>query len=215
MKILILSLCTLIFVSCTNKTEESKGDRKVDVTEARKLTKKGLLRQQLAPQISTTDIDGKKFDLKESLQEGPVVLVFYRGGWCPYCSLQLRNLQAQALPKVTAAGGKLVAISVDKPDAALKTKGREKLGMTILSDPKAQILKAYKVDYKVPEALVEKYIKKYKIDLEAHSGEKHHIIAVPAVYVVNQQGAVTFSYVNEDYKVRAQVEDIIAAVEKL
>lgn len=214
MKILGLFLISFLVFGCSKKTsEESTGV--VEKVQNLKISERGLDVGAEAPQITTTDVEGKTFDLSKAAKSGPVVLVFYRGGWCPYCSLQLRKLQLEALPRVKKAGGRLVAISVDKLDSVLKMKAKDSLGMTILSDPKAKILKAYDVDYKVPDELVEKYIKKYKIDLEADSGETHHIIAVPAVFVIGESGRVAFSYVNEDYKVRAQVEDIVSAVEAL
>ena len=214
MKVLVLLVLSCLVWGCSKKKDNSVEPATSTVTSV-KLSERGLEVGAKAPQINATDIEGNKFNLEESLSSGPVVLVFYRGGWCPYCSLQLRKLELEVLPKVKRAGGKLVAISVDKLDSALKLKKKDELSMTILSDPQAEILKAYDADFKVPDELVEKYIKKYKIDLEAHSGEKHHIIAVPAVYVVNKNNKVTFSYVNEDYKVRAQVEDIVKAIEAL
>jgi peroxiredoxin len=212
MKLLVLFLSSLMIWGCAPKSEKAS---EVSSAAVSKISDRGLEVGAQAPEIKTKDVESNVFDLNESLSKGPVVLVFYRGGWCPYCSLQLRKLQLEAFPRIKDAGGELVAVSVDKINQVEKMKEKESLGMIILSDPTAKILKAYDVDYKVPDDLVEKYIKKYKIDLEAHSGEKHHIIAVPAVYVINKSGKVTFSYVNEDYKVRAQVEDIVKAVEAL
>jgi len=209
MKLLTVLLVGLLFVSCSEKNEDKASEKHTKVSE------RGLSVGAEAPQITALDVDGKMFELKKAVLDGPVVLVFYRGGWCPYCSTQLRGLQSEALPEITKAGGKLVAISVDKMESALKTKEKESLGMTVLSDPKAEILKAYDVDYKVPDELAEAYIKKYKIDLEAHSGQDHHIIAVPAVYVIDKNSKITFAYVNENYKVRAQVSDILGAVKAL
>lgn len=163
-----------------------------------------------APQIQTKDVDGTLFDLKKSLASGPVVLVFYRGGWCPYCNLQLRNLQKKVLPHIGNA--KLVAVSVDKVSEGVKTQKTESLGFSVLSDPDAKILELYRVKYKVPEDLVKKYKSSYDIDLEKSSGKTHHVIAVPAVYVIAQSGKIAFAYVNENYKERADEKDIIAAV---
>jgi len=210
-KFLICSVSILLCVSCSQKNDVKTESQPV----AAKASERGLAVGADAPPISSKDVNGNLFELNQAAAEGPVVLVFYRGGWCPYCSTQLRGLQADALPEIKKAMGKLVAISVDKMESALKTKEKESLGMTVLSDPTARILKSYDVDYKVPDELAEKYIKKYKIDLEAHSGQKHHIIAVPAVYVIDENSKITFAYVNEDYKVRAQVDDILAAVKAL
>jgi peroxiredoxin len=172
----------------------------------------GLPLGEKAPQINMKDVDGVKFNLKKSLKKGPVVLVFYRGGWCPYCNLQLRNLQSEVVPSLGKYQATLVAISVDRLDEALKTKKSEALGITVLSDPTASLVKKYNVVNKVPMKLVKKYKSKYKIDLEKSSGKKHHIIAVPAVFIVKENGKISFSYANEDYKTRAQTKDILNAL---
>lgn len=177
--------------------------------------KKGLSKGSKAPQFNLANIKGGEFNLTKTLTDHSVVLVFYRGGWCPYCNLQLRTLQDEVLPTLKSKSVELVAISVDRLDEGVKTLKQQDLSFTVLSDTKASVLKKYKVDYKVPRELVKKYKKNYKINLERASGKKHHIIAIPAVYVINEKGVITFSYVNEDYKVRAQTQDILNAVEKL
>lgn len=176
---------------------------------------KGLSVGELAPQISTNDIDGHKFDLNESLQQGPVVLVFYRGGWCPYCNRQLRKLQADVVPKLGQFSAKLVAISVDRPDEIEKTKQKESLGMTLISDPAATLIKQYRVVNQTSNELVRTYKEEYDIDLEAASGQKHHIIAVPAVFTIAQDGKIAFAYANTDYTVRTQNQDILSSLASL
>jgi peroxiredoxin len=175
----------------------------------------GLKVGSRAPQIMTKDIDGKSFNLNESVKKENVILVFYRGGWCPYCNTQLRTLQAQAVPKLKKANAKIVAISVDRVEEAIKTKTNEKLNMTIISDPSAGILKKYNIVNKVDEKLVKKYKDKYKLDLEKASGKKHHIIAIPAVFVVTKNRKISFAYANENYKVRAQIKDVLDNIENL
>lgn len=173
----------------------------------------GIKSGSVAPQIAVTDVDGKAFDLHAAAKKGPVVLVFYRGGWCPYCNLQLRNLQAKVSKEIEKVGGTIVAVSVDKVDEGLKTKGKEQLSATILSDPDAKILADYNVQFKVPDELVAKYKNEYKIDVEGSSGRKHHIIAVPAVFVLNKSAHVTYRFVEENYKIRAPEADILKAVQ--
>ncbi len=167
-----------------------------------------------APEISTKDINGKPYQLSSELKRGPVVLVFYRGGWCPHCNTQLRSLEQKVIPKLAAYKASMVAISVDLPQEGLKTASATNLKIPIISDPKAEILGDYNVKYKVPEELVHKYKASYQIDLEKSSGEKHHIIAIPAVFVISEDGKVTFSYANEDYKIRAAENDILKALSK-
>jgi len=172
----------------------------------------GLKTGSKAPQIATVDVNGKSYDLHSELKKGPVVLIFYRGGWCPYCNLQLRNLEKGIAAEVKNIGASMVAISVDRIEEGLKTNEKEKLTSTIISDPDAKILDSYKVKFKVPEELVSKYKNEYKIDLEAASGRKHHFVAVPAVYVIDGKNDITYAFVDENYKVRAPEADIIKAV---
>ena len=168
-----------------------------------------------APNISTKDIDGKAFDLSKEVKAGPVVLVFYRGGWCPYCNLQLKQLQNKLIPNIKGFKAQVVAISADQQEEASKTRKNQKLDMTLISDSSAQIVKAYDIVNQVPAKLVKKYKDEYKIDLEKASGKKHHIIPIPAVFIVNKDMKLEFSYINEDYKVRAQIKDIIKALKSL
>ncbi len=166
----------------------------------------------IAPQIALKDIDGKAFDLRESLQYGPVVLVFYRGGWCPYCNRQLKQLQTEIVPKLSSYNAKLVAISVDKIDEIEKTKKKASLGMTLISDSMAAVVKQYRVVNQTSDSLVKTYKEQYNIDLERSSGQKHHIIAIPSLFTISQDGRVAFAYVNEDYTVRAQSRDILSSL---
>jgi peroxiredoxin len=173
----------------------------------------GLKAGQTAPDFSTNDIDANAITLSKELAKGPVVIVFYRGGWCPYCNLQLRNLQHDVVPELKKVNGKLIAISVDKVAEGLKTRKSDGLDMTIVSDPSASLLTLYKVAFKLTDALVEKY-KGYNIDIEGASGEKHHLMAVPSVFVIRKDGQIVFSYSNEDYKIRAENLQIIEALKK-
>ncbi len=175
----------------------------------------GISVGDMAPQITLKDINGSEFDLRKSLQDGPVVLVFYRGGWCPYCNRQLQKLQTEVVPKLSSYNAKLVAISVDTPDEIEKTKEKASLDMTLISDSRADLVKQYRVVNQTSDSLVKTYKEQYNIDLERSSGEKHHIIAIPSIFTISQDGKVAFAYVNEDYTVRAQSRDILLSLSKI
>lgn len=179
-----------------------------------KSTKYGLTTGSVAPNIVLEDITGKKFSLNDTVKQGPVVLVFYRGGWCPYCNTQLRSINKNIGPLAKKNSAKIVAISVDLLKEGISTSKTNKLDMTILSDTRAEVLHTYNLAYKVPAELVRKYKNEYGIDLEKAPGQKHHVIAVPAVFVVSKKGHITYSYVNEDYKVRAPEAEIKSAIVK-
>ncbi|MFH1537349.1 MAG: redoxin domain-containing protein, partial [bacterium] len=177
------------------------------------LPKYGLKTGIRAPGFKVKTCDDKTYGLKKELKKGPVVLVFYRGGWCPYCSTQLRDLQ-QNLKEFKKRGATLAALSVDAVENAKETHEKEKLGFPLLSDPDAEVLEKYRLAFK----LGNKSFKQYRssgIDIEKASGRKHHQIAVPAVFVIDTGGIIHWAYVNEDYKVRAKIEDILKALDAL
>lgn len=175
----------------------------------------GLKVDEIAPAITSKDLNGAHFELASALKKGPALVVFYRGGWCPYCNAQLHSLQKEIVPAFGAKGGLVVAISVDKPSESAKTKTEKKLEMVLVSDPSAKILESYKVAYKMPNDLVKKYLSSYEIDIEKSSGEKHHVIAIPSVFLIGRDGKIVYAYANEDYKVRADNSVILKEIAKL
>ena len=167
-----------------------------------------------APDFEAATYDGGQVKLSEITKDGPAVLIFYRGGWCPYCNRQLQELQSR-LEEFQSTGATIVAISVDRQEKAAESVEGGGLGFTVVSDPEAGLLELYNIVYHVPDELVKKYKEEYKIDLERDSGETHHIIAVPAAFVVNRSGKIVFAYVNEDYKVRVSTDALLEALKNL
>ena len=161
------------------------------------------------PTVEVRDVDGKPFDLKAAVAKAPTILVFYRGGWCPYCNAQLAAL-AQSAPQLKAMGYQIIGVSPDSPAELKKTIGKNKLDYTLISDSRAQLIDAMGLGFTVDAATLEKY-KEYGIDLEKSSGETHHILPVPAVYLADKTGLIKFSYVNPNYKVRLESGVLMAA----
>lgn len=162
------------------------------------------------PDVSVKAADGSEVRLREAVKSKPTVLVFYRGGWCPYCSLHLMEL-AKVEKDLTAAGFQILAISADKPAKIAETPNRDKLTYTLLSDNTMEAAKAFGITFKVPDELVAKYKKEHQIDLEAASGETHHLLPHPAVFIVDQTGIIRFAHVNPDYKTRLETAAILKA----
>ena len=175
--------------------------------------KYGLRVGEQAPDFESPTDAGEVFKLREALKKGPVVLVFYRGGWCPYCNKQMNELKKD-LDEFKKRGAVLVALSVDKVDKAAETQMKSELGFSLLSDPDAEVIGKYNLTLQLDAPTLDKY-KGYGIDLEAASGRTHHQIAVPAVFVIDTDGRIARSYVNEDYKVRAANEEIFKALDDL
>lgn len=172
----------------------------------------GLREGQSAPDFTAESYQGTTVRLSDYLKEGPVVLVFYRGAWCPYCNLHLQQFQSR-IEDFNRYGASIIAISVDKPAKGAETVAEGNLDFQVIADSQAEILEAYELIFRVPDELAEKYKNEYGIDLEAHSGRTDHVIAIPATYVVAPSGEIVYAFANEDYKVRAEPELIIGALE--
>jgi len=167
-----------------------------------------------APDFTAVTYEGKQITLADVNQDGPVVLVFYRGGWCPYCVRQLQDLQSR-LEDFKVLGARLIAISVDRPEYSAKTAGEKQLGFDVVSNPDADLLELYGLVYQVPDDLAKKYKDEYGIDLEAASGRSDHVIAAPATYVIDAGGKIVYAFADPDYKIRPSMDDVLAALQEL
>jgi len=163
------------------------------------------------PNVHLRTEENKEVNLHTLVSEKPTVLIFYRGGWCPFCNRHLQSLVGIE-DDLNKAGVQLLAISMDTPEKLKATPDRDKLGYRLFSDSNATAATAFGIAFKVDDALVKKYKDSYKIDLEAASGNDHHILPHPAVFVVGTNGMINFSHVNPDYKVRLDPAKILKAV---
>jgi peroxiredoxin len=153
---------------------------------------------------------GEPLTLRAAGAGKPTVLIFYRGGWCPYCTKHLAAL-VEIEGELRAAGFQIVALSMDRPDKLRARATHEKLPYTLLSDSRAEAAQACGIAFRVEDALVATYRDKYGIDLEADSGETHHLLPHPAVFIADAAGVVRFAHVNPDYRVRLGGGEILAA----
>ncbi len=176
------------------------------LTKAQQLPK-GLRVNDAAPVFMTKDQHGKKISLADEIKKGPVVLVFYRGQWCPYCNKQLKKLE-DSLSFITARGAALIAVSPEKPENIAKTIRKTNASYPVLFDDGSTIMKLYDVAYAVDTATVSKY-KKYGIDFTEVNGANGAVLPVPAVFVINKEGKIVFRHFDPDYRNRASVKDIL------
>jgi len=184
------------------------------VAIAENMTQPGLNVGVAAPDFTAQTYTGNKVTLSDYYKKGHVVLIFYRGEWCPFCNLQLKSFQDR-LADFKNLGATIIAVSVDKQDYGTKIVQKDALAFEVVSNPDADILQAYNVVYKVPDDLAQKYLNEYYIDLEAHSGRKDHIIAVPATYVIDKTGKIIFAYANVEYKNRTKPEEVLKVLGQL
>ncbi|MDE3205089.1 MAG: AhpC/TSA family protein [Acidobacteriota bacterium] len=181
--------------------------------ESSGLAQRSLAVGALAPDFALPDATGRRVALTSLLAEGPVVLSFYRGGWCPYCSTQLRALQTR-LADIAEAGGRLVAVSPQTPDHSLSTAEKLELAFPVLSDVGNIVARTYGLVFSLPEDLREVYAG-FGLDLPAANGDDTFELPMPATFVVGTDGKVTWRFVDSDYTRRAEPDDVIDALRSL
>jgi peroxiredoxin len=180
--------------------------------QSKHIEKKSLKVGQKMPDFSLPDSSGKKVNLKSLLKEGPVVVTFYRGNWCPYCNAQLNSYQ-QHLAEFKALGARLIAITPEKPDLTALTSEQKKLQFPILTDKDNKLANKLGLVFQVKGDLKNLYTQ-FGIDLEKSQGNKDWKLPLPATFVVSAKGVVIFAFVNPDYTQRADPQDILQALKK-
>ena len=164
----------------------------------------------VAPAFKTRDAAGRPVELKQLLKKGPVVLYFYRGQWCPSCSKQLSQLQ-DSLQLLTAKGAQVVVITPETLENIGKTVAKTKASFPIVHDRSFAIMTAYHTAFTVDQPTALKY-KSFGVDLRQANGAQEDVLPVPATYVIGRNGRIKYVYFNPDYKQRASVRRIAAAL---
>jgi len=165
-----------------------------------------------APAFTLNDPEGKPISSAELLSNGPLVLSFYRGVWCPYCNMELQALQG-ALPEFQKLGASLVAISPQTAANSRKSVRQNDLSFPILSDTHNDVAAAFGLRFELPDYLVALY-KSLKNDLPAFNGDPSWTLPMPARYVIGQDGTVLYAEVNPDYTRRPEPEDMLPALRR-
>ena len=175
------------------------------------MAQSGLKTGVTAPEFVAKDNAGKTLDLKALLKtHKAVVIFFYRGQWCPYCNKHIQQLQ-DSLQMLTAKGAYVVGITPETADNINKTIEKTHASFSMVQDKGYAIMKAYDVNYTMADDMVAKY-KNHGIDLEANNGNNEHVLPVPATYVINKDGKITFVHFDKDYRKRASVADVLKAI---
>jgi peroxiredoxin len=164
----------------------------------------------MAPNFELEDQDGDIVCLRELLERGPVVLVFYRGKWCPHCNATIMRLQRE-LSKIEAKGASLVAISPMLPDGTQYLASKRCLQFPVCSDLGNSVAKNFKITFEVMPELRETFLK-WGEDIPSHNGDETWEIPVPATYVIDQSGEIVWSFIDDDPGIRAEMDDIVAAI---
>jgi len=166
---------------------------------------------QKVENFSLANHNGENIELADLLKKGPVIISFYRGGWCPYCNLELKALN-DYLPQFKTQSAQLVAISPQLPDETLSTAQKNDLEFDVLSDVSNKVAEQFGLLFTLDERIQALYTQ-FGIDFEHYYGDKSFKLPLPATYVINQEGVITYAFLNEDYTLRAEPTDIMAALE--
>lgn len=157
--------------------------------------------------FSLSNQKGEPLKSFELLAKGSLVITFYRGGWCPYCNLELRAYQ-QVLEEIKAVGAMLVAITPELPDASMSTTGKNELEFEVLSDVNSEYANALGIFFILPAELRDLY-KSFGTDLEEYNGKGQFGLPLAATFIVKQNGIITSAFVDVDYTKRKEPNEVI------
>jgi peroxiredoxin len=170
---------------------------------------------EMAPTFTLRTVDDEPFVFDPENLDRPVILITFRGGWCPYCNLHLSELR-NVVPELQDKGIDVYFLSGDRPEMLYQSLKRETqddidgLGYTILSDADMEAARALGIAFRVPDSMVTGMQDRGR-DIDESSMENFQALPVPAVYVIDAKGKVTYSFVEPDYKIRLPAEDLLKA----
>ncbi len=190
-RIFQLLILLIIFQSTAAQTYKTADDAQ------------GLLPGTKAPVFTAMDSDGNNYSLKKALESGPVVMIFYRGFWCPHCNRHLSSIQ-DSLELIYETGATVIAVSPEKPEYLNETKEITGSEFTLLYDESYRISDAYDVAFLSSKKNLMKY----------HSDDSQRL-PIPATYIINEDGLITWRHFDPNYKKRSTVKDIIQALTKI
>lgn len=205
-----LSLCGIVAaaIACIPASFADEGTVALDAKQTKPLQAGAAI-----PDLTLKDAEGNEVKLSSLHRDGPLVLVFFRGGWCPICTKHTGAL-IEVHPQVKELGAQLVGVSPDNKESSKDNVTKNAIPFPILSDADVAAAKAFGLAFRVDDETVKKY-QGFGIDLEKASGQKHHVLPVPAVFIVDRSGKIAFAHSDPDYRQRLDVERIVSELRKL
>lgn len=167
----------------------------------------------VAPEFELEDADGNTVRSRDLLADGPLVVSFYRGVWCPYCNIDLKALE-EARGEFEARGAQLVAISPQTPSNSRKSKRDNGLGFAILSDKRSEVAEAFGIKFKLSDELAELY-KGFGNDLPNINDNPDWVLPMPARYVIGTDGVIAYAEINPDYSRRPDPSELLPVLDQL
>ena len=187
-------------------------DRAIDDLAKTGIRASALKSGDHVPEFTLSDTQGISRSVADLLPRGPLVISFYRGGWCPYCNIELRGLET-ALPEIEALGASIIAIAPELPDRQIAIKETHSLSFPILHDVGNRVAKMFGIVYELPADLLAVY-RMLGHDLKDANGSAGSTgLPLPATYVVGTTGKILSAYINEDYSKRLSIDDIIVTLQ--
>ncbi len=200
------------FVATADAQKRKDYDEGIKQVEESGALERALNVGDKAPDFTLPSAAETEVTLSELLKDGPVVMTWYRGEWCPYCNIYLEDLQMHA-DDFKAEGAQIVAISPEKIDNGMKLADRMALKYHVLSDEGSKVATEYGVVYTLPPKIAEYLQKAFHIH-EANNDERN-LLPLAVSYVIAQDGTITYAYINADYRERAETKELLEEVRKL
>jgi peroxiredoxin len=182
--------------------------------DANKVGDNALKVGDIIPNVTLTNAQGNATTSAEIFADGPAIITFYRGGWCPYCNLELKAYQA-LLADIKRLGGTLAAITPEKPDSSLSTTEKNALKFPVLTDTSNKFAKALGLTFEVPAKSQILYKQSFDIDLDVLNGQSGWTLPIPATFVVEKGGKIILADVNRDYRLRLEPSAALTALQSI
>tara|TARA_R110002111_G_scaffold257735_1_gene326265 strand:+ start:294 stop:959 length:666 start_codon:yes stop_codon:yes gene_type:complete len=211
---IIATLTLLPILAYAPLTSAAPEDTK-SMTEQPKVVKldQPLQLGDIMPNFVIDNAAGGTLELETLLEDGPVLLTFYRGSWCPYCISELSSVQKR-LEKITDTGAKVLAISPETPSNTAEIVEQKDFGFLFGTDHDNQLAKQLALSFKLDPKTIKKY-REYGIDLPESNDSKKWELPIPATYVIDTNGTITYAFVEEDYKKRADYDKVIETLREM
>ena len=212
--LILVSLAAVLILSLVDSSAIRRGHADVPVAASADQVQP-LRAGDLAPRFIVETVESKRFDFDPAKLERPVLVLTFRGGWCPYCNMYLSDMR-HVIPEIRDMDIDVLFLSGDRAELlfeSLKGETQEDiagLDYTILSDADAQAAVAFGIAFRASDRTIQRREEKGQ-DIEASSMLRHGVLPVPAVFAIGTDGVIAYSYVNADYKVRLPAEELMSA----
>lgn len=189
-----------------------KFTKGVDDVRATGILDKAAKQGDPVPKVELINLKGEKVSSESLWKEGPAIITFYRGGWCPYCNAQLRVLQ-KSLDALQGAGARVVAITPELTEHARKTAADNNLAFDVYTDKGNVFARELGIAFKLPDVILPMY--RDGVGIASRNGDERYELPLAATYLVGTDGVIQYAFLDADYKKRAEPKAILQAVKKL